>query len=148
MWAGGIICMAVSIGLAELGGALATPAGADPLRPGAGMLLAAGFGSAGLIGISWGAVPVDMGSCGAILTICGIIGGGAPMTGAVTDGEGPSQEPLGTGFSQALSENATSVQWLIRREAENDNGRAIYHSTDDAAALANPDLAPTLTFEF
>lgn len=49
---------------------------------------------------------------------------------------------------QALSENATSVQWLIRRAVENQNGRALYHSKDGAAALGNPDLAPTLTFEF
>lgn len=49
---------------------------------------------------------------------------------------------------QALSEHATSIQWLIRRDVDNGNGRAIYHSTDGAAALGKPDLAPTLTFEF
>jgi hypothetical protein len=32
--------------------------------------------------------------------------------------------------------------------AENQNGRAIYHSADGAAALGNPDLAPTITLEF
>jgi hypothetical protein len=49
---------------------------------------------------------------------------------------------------QALSENATSIQWLIRRAVENQSGRAIYHSGEGAAALGNPDLAPTLTLEF
>jgi parallel beta-helix repeat protein len=49
---------------------------------------------------------------------------------------------------QALAENAISVQWLIRRAAENQSGRAIYHSREGAAALGNADLAPTLTFEF
>jgi parallel beta-helix repeat protein len=49
---------------------------------------------------------------------------------------------------QALAENALSVQWLIRRAAENQSGRAIYHSREGAAALGNADLAPTLTFEF
>jgi hypothetical protein len=49
---------------------------------------------------------------------------------------------------QALSEHAASIQWLMRRTAENQNGRAIYHSADGAAALGNPDLAPTITLEF
>lgn len=54
--------------------------------------------------------------------------------------------PAGTVF--ALSENATSIQWLIRRAVESQSGQAIYHSKDGAATLGNPDLAPTLTFEF
>jgi hypothetical protein len=53
-----------------------------------------------------------------------------------------------TDVLQALSENATSVEWLIKRAVENQNGRAIYHSREGAAALTDPELAPTLTFEF
>jgi hypothetical protein len=49
---------------------------------------------------------------------------------------------------QALSDNAASIQWLIRRAVEGQNGRAIYHSKEGAAALSNLDLAPTLKFEF
>jgi hypothetical protein len=49
---------------------------------------------------------------------------------------------------EALSENATSIQWLVRRAVESLSGRAIYHSKDSAAAIGNADLAPTLTFEF
>ena len=49
---------------------------------------------------------------------------------------------------QALSENAVSIQWLIRRAVESQNGQALYHSKEGAAALSNPDLAPTLEFEF
>jgi parallel beta-helix repeat protein len=49
---------------------------------------------------------------------------------------------------QALSENAASIQWLIRRAVESQNGRAIYYSTDGAAALGDAELAPTLTVEF
>jgi hypothetical protein len=36
----------------------------------------------------------------------------------------------------------------ILRAVEGQNGHAIYHSRDGAAALSNPDLAPTLEFEF
>jgi len=49
---------------------------------------------------------------------------------------------------QALSERVTSIQWLIHRAVENQNGRAIYHSKDGAAMLGNLELAPTLAFEF
>jgi hypothetical protein len=49
---------------------------------------------------------------------------------------------------QALSENAASIQWLIRRAMENPSGQALYHSREGAATLSNPDLAPTLLFEF
>ncbi len=49
---------------------------------------------------------------------------------------------------QALSERVTSIQWLIRRAVESQNGRAIYHSRDGAAMLGNLELAPTLVFEF
>jgi hypothetical protein len=49
---------------------------------------------------------------------------------------------------QALSDNAASIQWLIRRAVESQNGHAIYHSKEGAATLSNPDLAPTLKFEF
>jgi hypothetical protein len=50
--------------------------------------------------------------------------------------------------TQALSSNAASIQWLIRRVVEGQNGHAIYHSKEGAATLGNPDLAPTLKFEF
>jgi hypothetical protein len=61
---------------------------------------------------------------------------------------GPVEWDVTADVLQALSEHATSIQWLIRREAENDDGRALYHSTDGAAALGKPDLAPMLTVEF
>jgi hypothetical protein len=48
---------------------------------------------------------------------------------------------------EALSERVTSIQWLIRRAVESQNGRAVYHSKDGAALLGNLELAPTLTFE-
>jgi parallel beta-helix repeat protein len=49
---------------------------------------------------------------------------------------------------QALSEGAPSIQWLIRRAVESQDGRAAYHSTEGAAARGDADLAPTLTVEF
>jgi hypothetical protein len=48
---------------------------------------------------------------------------------------------------QALAEGAPSIQWLIRRSVESQNGYAAYHSADGAAALGDADLAPTLTVE-
>lgn len=49
---------------------------------------------------------------------------------------------------EALSNGAPSIQWLIRRAVEGQNGHAIYHSKEGAATLGNLDLAPTLKFEF
>lgn len=105
-------------------------------------------------GVTWNcAVDTQIGNnaanCGASWNGGSTVAGAASARVLHTDGlTGLVEWDVTADVLQALSENATSVQWLIRREAENDNGRAIYHSTDDAAALGNPDLAPTLTFEF
>ena len=61
---------------------------------------------------------------------------------------GPVEWDVTADVVQALSDNAVSIQWLIRRAVEGQNGHAIYHSKEGAAALSNPDLAPTLEFEF
>jgi hypothetical protein len=61
---------------------------------------------------------------------------------------GPVEWDVTAEVLEALSENATSIQWLIRRAVESQNGRAIYHSRDGAAAIGNAELAPTMTFEF
>jgi hypothetical protein len=61
---------------------------------------------------------------------------------------GPVEWDVTADVLEALSENATSIQWLIRRAVESQSGRAIYHSRDGAAAMGDAELAPTLTFEF
>jgi hypothetical protein len=61
---------------------------------------------------------------------------------------GPVEWDVTADVVQALSENAQSIQWLIRRAVEGQNGHAAYHSKEGAGALGNPDLAPTLRFEF
>ena len=78
-------------------------------------------------------------------TAAGLASASALHTNGLT---GPVEWDVTADVLQALSENATSVQWLIRRAVENQNGRALYHSKDGAAALGNLDLAPTLRFEF
>ncbi|HEY7521427.1 MAG TPA: right-handed parallel beta-helix repeat-containing protein [Methylomirabilota bacterium] len=49
---------------------------------------------------------------------------------------------------QALAAGAPSIQWLIRRAVESQTGRAAYYSADGAAAVADADVAPTLTIEY
>ena len=105
-------------------------------------------------GVTWNcAVDTQIGNnaanCGTPWNGGSTVAGAASARAVHTNGlTGPVEWDVTADVLQALSENATSIQWLIRREAENDNGSALYHSTDGAAALGNPDLAPTLTVEF
>lgn len=76
-------------------------------------------------------------------------GRGASASALHTNGlTGPVEWDVTADVVQALSDNAVSIQWLIRRAVEGQSGHAIYHSKEGAAALSNPDLAPTLKFEF
>jgi len=75
--------------------------------------------------------------------------GPASATALHTNGlTGPVEWDVTADVTQALSENAASIQWLIRRAVEGQSGQATYHSKEGAATLSNPDLAPTLMFEF
>ena len=78
-------------------------------------------------------------------TVAGAASASALHTNGLT---GPVEWDVTADVIQALSENAASIQWLIRRAMENQSGQALYHSKEGAATLSNPDLAPTLMFEF
>ena len=78
------------------------------------------------------------------LAVAGPASASALHTNGLT---GPVEWDVTADVLQALSENAVSIQWLIRRATEG-SGHAIYHSKEGAAALSEPDLAPTLTFDF
>jgi parallel beta-helix repeat protein len=76
------------------------------------------------------------------------VAGSASSSALHTSGlTGAVQWDVTADVRQALSERVTSIQWLIRRAVESQNGRAVYHSKDGAALLGNLELAPTLTFE-
>ncbi len=47
----------------------------------------------------------------------------------------------------AVSEGATEVSWIIKKEAEGQNGRVVYYSKDGATAEGNTALAPRLILE-
>ncbi|MGH7303685.1 MAG: right-handed parallel beta-helix repeat-containing protein [Candidatus Rokuibacteriota bacterium] len=105
-------------------------------------------------GVTWNcatdsAISNSVADCGALWnggsTAAGPVSASVLHTNGLT---GTVEWDVTADVLQALSESATSVQWLIRRAVENQNGQAIYHSKDGAAALGNLDLAPILTFEF
>jgi hypothetical protein len=105
-------------------------------------------------GVTWNcAVDSDIANtianCGAPWNGGSTAAGPASASVLHTNGlTGPVEWDVTADVLQALSESAVSIQWLIRRAVESQNGRAIYHSKDGAAGLSNPDLAPILTFEF
>ena len=87
--------------------------------------------------------------CGAPWNGGSTAAGPASATALHTNGlTGPVEWDVTADVVQALSDSAASIQWLIRRAVEGQGGQALYHSKEGAATLSNPDLAPTLLFEF
>ena len=105
-------------------------------------------------GVTWncavdGEIADMMPDCGTLWNGGSTAAGPASASALHTNGlTGPVEWDVTADVVQALSDNAVSIQWLIRRAVEGQSGHAIYHSKEGAAALSNPDLAPTLEFEF
>jgi len=105
-------------------------------------------------GVTWncavdGEIANSMPDCGTPWNGGATAAGPASASALHTNGlTGPVEWDVTADVVQALSDNAVSIQWLIRRAVEGQSGHAIYHSKEGAAALSNPDLAPTLKFEF
>ena len=105
-------------------------------------------------GVTWncavdGEIANSMPDCGTPWNGGSTAAGQASASALHTNGlTGPVEWDVTADVVQALSDNAVSIQWLIRRAVEGQSGHAIYHSKEGAATLSNPDLAPTLEFEF
>ena len=105
-------------------------------------------------GVTWncavdGEIADMMADCGTPWNGGSTAAGPASATALHTNGlTGPVEWDVTADVVEALSNNAASIQWLIRRAVEGQNGHAIYHSKEGAAALSNPGLAPTLEFDF
>ena len=105
-------------------------------------------------GVTWncavdGEIANTMPDCGTLWNGGSTAAGPASASALHTNGlTGQVEWDVTADVVQALSDNAVSIQWLIRRAVEGQSGHATYHSKEGAAALSNPDLAPTLKFEF